>query len=42
MVGSELERYGTYVCGMICGAITAYLWRDRGSSQKIYVKINCL
>ena len=30
------------ICGMICGAIPAFLWRDRGSSQKIYVRISCL
>jgi hypothetical protein len=30
------------VCGMICGAIHAFVWRDRGNLQKIYVWINCL
>ena len=27
------------VCGMICGVIPAFVWRDRGSSQKIMVRI---
>jgi len=30
------------VCGMICDAIPAIVWRDRGSSQKILVRISCL
>ena len=30
------------VCGMICGAIPAFVWRDRGNSQKINVRISCL
>jgi len=29
-------------CGMICGAIPAFVWRDRGSSQKRGVRISCL
>ena len=30
------------VCGMICGAIPAFVWGDRGSLHKVYVRISCL
>jgi hypothetical protein len=29
-------------CGMICAAIPAFVWKVRGSSQKIYMRIICL
>jgi len=30
------------IYGMIFGATPAYVWRDRGSLQKIYVRVRCL
>jgi len=30
------------VCGMICGAIPAFVWRGRGTLHKVYVSLSCL